>query len=529
MAALLIITVMAISLVVSTGYTAYTIIQASDRVSQVQRSAAQMHRLAALVEANLRSLGHDGVASPPAPVAVAATDGRPASTRLPDWIVPGTRTPWAATYGYCVFAPAPDRVSAAVTARAWPGEGLPGARAYVATAPAAPPDVAAAGIVAAIVAPPVGSQVLPGCAALTMKDGQLTVAEGMAVGIGRGASADLAALAASATVRRFVAPQALGDGTGTTPADAMPLAAALGAWQATHPVTTVLTLAEGRHVVPAAALDALAADGEAGGRAMRLVMKGAGPGTVIAADAAGAALRLPVDSRLENLSADLPVEALPGTRLSLAGTVALASGQGAALKASHADLDVSGTLALDARAGDAIIIDGGEALFRDAQVDALVAGGRSGLVATLGAGVTFSASARRPQLRVRARGAAMAAVRAGGARLILDRTDVALDNTAQFGVILESGALEMTNAVVGGAGSRAASAGVLDLGGSSVSADPSTQVWAGAAGRCAQGTLFLQTPSAARTADAAPGAVSGALFAPAGTSTANRANWTCRN
>lgn len=67
MTSLILMTIMAISLVATTGYTAYTMVDASNRISQAQRSAADMHRLAALVEANLRVLDNDGVASPPAP------------------------------------------------------------------------------------------------------------------------------------------------------------------------------------------------------------------------------------------------------------------------------------------------------------------------------------------------------------------------------------------------------------------------------------------------------------------------------
>jgi len=528
MASLLIITVMAVSLVVSTGYAAYTMIQASDRVSQVQRVSAQLHRLAALVEANLRSTGDDGVASPPAPIVVGATKDRPEGTRLPDWIAPGARTPWSSEIGYCAFAPSADRVSATPTTRSWPADGVPGSHAYVVSAPAAPATVAAAGVIAAVVAPAVGSTKVPACDALRYENGQLTVAAGTVVGIARGSSADMAALAAAATVRRYVAPAPLGDGTGTTPSDAMSLTAALGAWGATHPATTILTLAEGRHVVAAAALDALAKDEAADGRATRLVLRSAaGANVVVAADSTDVVLRAPVDMKLENLTLELGVEAPPGTRLTLAGTVGVTSAKGVPIKVSHARLDVTGTLAVDARGGDGIHVAGGEALFRDAWVDVVVPVGRGGLVSSLGAAVTFAGETRRPILRVRGRGAAIAAIRAGGSRLILDHADVSPEGGTQFGVIMEGGGLEMTASSVGSASARAASAAVLDLGGVNAVADPGSSLWAGSGGGCARGLLFQQTASAARKADLSGDSV-GALFAPEGSSTANRAVWTCR-
>ena len=105
MVSFLLITIMAISLVATTGYTAFTLVQSSDRVAQAQRSAGQMHKLAALVEANLRTLRNDGVLHPPAPREGAG------GGELPAWLMPGVRTPWGAPYGYCVFAPAEDAVA----------------------------------------------------------------------------------------------------------------------------------------------------------------------------------------------------------------------------------------------------------------------------------------------------------------------------------------------------------------------------------------------------------------------------------
>lgn len=560
MTSLILMTIMAISLVATTGYTAYTMVDASNRVSQAQRNAAEMHRLAALVEANLRTLGNDGVAAPPAPeplsvpkkaadaaaaaakpAAAAQAGAQPANTQpsgaqpagaLPRWLLPGTRTPWGSVYGYCVYAPAADRAAAQVRVGGWPSDAVPGARSYVAAAPAAPADVAAAGIVAAIVAPPIGSSTLPDCAALSFKDGHLTAPAGNAVAVTRGASADLAALAASATVSRYVAPVALGDGSGTTPVDAMPLAAALGHWQATRPATMVLRLAPGRHEVPAVLLQALADDpAMEGGRALRLVLRGEAAGVVLATTPPDVPLRLPVDARIENVAFEMPVEAMPGTRMVFAGNNAIATGRVAGLRVAHARLDVAGgRLAVSAPGGDGVLVDGGAALFRDAVVEATVGAGRSAVVSSLGGNVTFTAETRRPALRVHGRGLPMAALRSGGDRAILDRTDVAVDPGTPFGIVVENGQIEMKSAVVGGPAARPASAGVLDLGGSHAIADPATHVWAAPGARCAHGALFAQPAGPAAAAITTDGRAAGLIGAPAAApSTANRANWTCRS
>lgn len=519
MVSLLIITIMAISLVATTGYTAFTLVQSSDRVAQAQRSAGQMHKLAALVEANLRTLRNDGTLYAPAPTERA--DGR---TELPSWLMPGVKTPWGAPYGYCVFAPSADAVSATLVTTPWPQEGAPGARAYVLTAPAAPPDIARAGIIAAIVAPSIGSDRPPDCAALTITDGQLTLPAGSAVAVTRGSSADLAAVAASATVRRFVAPVQSGDGSGTTAADAMALTSALGLWQATQPAAMVLRLSPGRHEVPAALLDQLAA-ASGGGRSMRVVLQGDGPGVVVASSPAGAPFRLPNDLHIENIAFDTPVEAMPGTRLSFTGGNAITVGSGPALKGTHARIDVTGSLALTSNSGDGVQITGGEALFRDADVTTQVGTGRSGVVSTLGASVIFSGEKRRPRLRVRGRGGVpMAAIRSGGGQTLLADADVGMETDTQFGIVLENGALEMTATAVGLQGARPKSAGVLDLGGARVASDQLSQVTVAPGAKCAHGELFNQPSAARRAATAAAGdAVPGAAV-----SLGNRANWGCR-
>lgn len=554
MTSLILMTIMAISLVATTGYTAYTMVDASNRISQAQRSAADMHRLAALVEANLRVLDNDGVASPPAPEdppsrpasatptkaqaaggkAAAKDPAQPAGT-LPRWLMPGTRTPWGAVYGYCVFAPASERAAAQLRTAVWPAGATSGGRSYVAAAPAAPAELARAGVIAAIVAPPIGSTTLPDCAALTVRDGRIEVSEGSAVAVTRGASADLAALAASATVTRHVAPTAQGDATGTSPSDAMTLSAALGHWQATRPSTMVLRLAPGRHELPAAQVQALATD-EGGGRAMRLVLKGEGPGVVVATNPPDVALRLPTDVRIENIGFEMPIEALPGTRLTLVGDNAITTSRAAGLRVAHARLDVAGgRLTVSAPGGDGVLVDGGTALFRDAAVEVTVGAGRSALVSSLGAGVTFTAETRRPRLQVHGRGLPMAALRSGGGQAILDRTDVAVDNGTPFGIVIENGQLEMKSSVIGGPAARPGSAGVLDLGGSHAVADPNSHIWSAPGGRCAQGALFTQQPGQQPgqqqvvTGDGVR-AVSGAAAAGAVLpSVANRASWTCRS
>lgn len=518
MVSLLIITIMAISLVATTGYTAFTLVQSSDRIAQAQRSAGQMHKLAALIEANLRTLKNDGTLYAPAPKE--RPDGK---TELPVWLMPGVQTPWGVPYGYCVFAPAPDQVSPSIVTTPWPQDGAPGARSYVLSAPAAPAEIARAGIIAAIVAPAIGSDTMPDCAGLTMKDGQLTLPAGSALGVTRGSSADLAAVAASATVRRHVAPTQLGDGSGTTAADAMSLTAALGLWQATQPNGMVLRLAPGRHEVPAALLDQLA-NGSGGGRSMRLVLQGEAAGVVIASLPPGAPFRLPTDIRVENVAFDTPVEAMPGTRLSFAGTNAISVANGPALKGYHARLDVTGSLTVTSNTGDGVQVTGGEALFRDADVVAQVGTGRTGLVSALGAAVTFSGERRRPRLRVRGRGGVpMAAIRSGGGQTILDSADVGAESDTQFGVVLENGALEMTATAVGLNGARPRSAGVLDLGGARVASDSASQIMVAPGGKCAHGELFAQPATARRSAAEVAGG-----SAPLAVSLTNRSHWGCR-
>ncbi|KAA0591774.1 hypothetical protein J2848_006540 [Azospirillum lipoferum] len=550
MTSLILMTIMAISLVATTGYTAYTMVDASNRVSQAQRSAADMHRLAALVEANLRVLDNDGVASPPAPEdppprpasatpakaqaaggkAASKDPAQPAGT-LPRWLMPGTRTPWGAVYGYCVFAPASERAAPQLRTAVWPAGAAGGGRSYVAAAPAAPVELARAGVIAAIVAPPIGSTTLPDCAALTVRDGRIEVPEGSAVAVTRGASADLAALAASATVTRHVAPTAQGDATGTSQSDAMTLSAALGHWQATRPSTMVLRLAPGRHELPAAQVQALAAD-PGGSRAVRLVLKAEGPGVVVATNPPDMALRLPTDVRIENIGFEMPVEALPGTQLTLVGDNAISTNRAAGLRVAHARLDVAGgRLTVSAPGGDGVLVDGGTALFRDAAVEVTVGAGRSALVSSLGAGVTFTAETRRPRLQVHGRGLPMAALRSGGGQAILDRTDVSVDNGTPFGIVIENGQLEMKSSVIGGPAARPGSAGVLDLGGSHAVADPNSHIWSAPGGRCAQGALFTQQ-SGQQQVVAGEGVrgVSGAAASGAALpSVANRASWTCRS
>lgn len=553
MTSLILMAIMAISLVATTGYTAYTMVDASNRVSQAQRSAADMHRLAALVEANLRVLDNDGIASPPAPEdppprpasvasakpqaagskAAAKDPAQPAGT-LPRWLMPGTRTPWGAVYGYCVFAPASERAATQLRTAIWPAGAASGGRNYVAAAPAAPAELARAGVIAVIVAPPIGSTILPDCAALIFRDGRIEVPEGSAVAVTRGASADLAALAASAMVTRHVAPAAQGDATGTSPSDAMTLSAALGHWQATRPSTMVLRLAPGRHELPAAQVQALATDPNGGGRAVRLVLKAEGPGVVVATNPPDVALRLPTDVRIENIGFEMPVEALPGTQMTLVGDNAITTNRAAGLRVAHARLDVAGgRLTVSAPGGDGVLVDGGTALFRDATVEVTVGAGRSALVSSLGAGVTFTAETRRPRLQVHGRGLPMAAMRSGGGQAILDRTDVGVDNGTPFGIVIENGQLEMKSSVIGGPAARPGSAGVLDLGGSHAVADPNSHIWSAPGGRCAQGALFTQQAgqqAAQQVVGEGARTVSGAGASGAAIpSVANRASWTCRS
>ena len=114
MVSLIITSMMAMSLVMAGSYVAYTTLQSSQRVSDVQRSSAQMWQLAALVQANLRPVKGDGVLYPPAPVV--DKEGRSA---LPAWLAPDAKTPWGTAYAYCVYAPAPQ-AAAAIAVQPYP-------------------------------------------------------------------------------------------------------------------------------------------------------------------------------------------------------------------------------------------------------------------------------------------------------------------------------------------------------------------------------------------------------------------------
>ena len=543
MVSLIITSMMAMSLVMAGSYVAFTTLQSSQRVSDVQRSSAQMWQLAALVQANLRPVKGDSVLYPPAPVVDA--DGR---STLPAWLAPEAKTPWGALYGYCVYAATPQAVAATVATRSYPYAGAPGARDYAIAAPALPTALAGRDIVALILAPAVKSEKPARCEDVVLDQGQPGLAGGgQVVGVGQRATNDLAALSAAARVERFVTPAPAGGATGTTLADGMSLEAALGFWLAARPNTMVLRLAPGRHTLGAALLAALADDSEtpAGGR---LVLAALESGVVVAAaDASGAVLpgavlKIPGDLRVDGVGFDaLALEAMPGTRLELRGRTAIAPPAGMpAVRSSHATLLVGGTLSV-ASDGDAIRVDGGRAVFHDAEVAATVGRGGSALVSSLGASVAMTSATRRSRLSVFGRGVPLAAIRSGGALTVLDHADVALNDATQYGTVLEGGGFEMTATTLGQPSARAAAGGVLDLGGSRVAGDAASQVWLAPGAKCAHGALFEQTamrqttgiPAAGTQSAGTQGAGTQGAAAPVAlvstATTANRAGWSCRN
>ena len=557
MVSLIISSMMAMSLVMAGSYVAYTTLQSSQKVSDIQRNTAQMTQLAALVQANLRPVKGDSVLYPPAPAL--AADGR---TSLPAWLAPEAKTPWGAPYGYCVFAASPADVLPAATAAAttaaatttattaataavptfttaaYPYAGAPGARDYAVAAPALPTTLAGRDIVAVILSAAVKSDKAPRCEDLVLDQGQPGLASGgQVVSIGQRATNDLAALSAAARVQRYVTPNPAGSGTGATLADGMSLEAALGFWLAARPNTTILRLASGRHLLSAALLASLADDSEspAGGR---LVLSALESGAVVAPAAdvgAGAVLKIPGDLRVNGVGFDgLGLEAMPGTRMELRGTTTIAAPANTpAVRATHATLLVGGSLAVSAD-GDAIKVEGGRAVFRDADVAATVGRGGSALVSSLGASLAMTSSAstavpnKRSRLAVSGRGVPLAAIRAGGSLTLLDHTDVSLNDATQFGTVLEGGGFEMSSATLGQPSARAAAGGVLDLGGSRVASDAASQVWLGPGAKCGHGALFDQT-SARQVSTGIQTPASAQLATVTTATTANRAGWSCHN
>jgi len=517
MLSLIIASMMALSLVMAGTYVAYTAVDSSQRVSDVQRNSAQMWQLAALIQANLRPVKGDSVLYPPAP---ALTDD--GLTVVPSWLAPGARTPWGAAYGYCVYAPEPQAVAPELTTTDYPYAGAPGAHAFVATAPALPEALAGRDIVALIIAPPLKSTQPARCADVTLdQDQPALTGGGQVVAIGQRATNDLAALSAAARIERFVTESPQGTGTGTTLANGMSLEAALGLWLAVRPNTLVLRLAAGQHSLGAALLTALA-DDDATPEGGRLVLAALESGAVITSSAAAAVFQVPAELRIDGVSFErVALAAQPGRRLELRGQSAITAPAGVpAVRATGATLIIGGTLSTVSDT-EAIRLEGGQALVRDGRLNARVGRGSSAIVATLGAGLTFSAASRRPQLAVSGNGTPLAAIRAGGSATILDHADVALYDGTQFGVILEGGSLEMSASALGLANARAASGGVLDLGGLRVAGDAGVQIWTQPGARCTQGVLFTQTSPGQTTVG-----VSGLVQA---NSVANRANWTCRN
>ena len=392
--------------------------------------------------------------------------------------------------------------------RSWPFEGAPGARAYVTAAPPAPAAVTGTGVIAAIVAPAIGADRIPDCDKLTLREGQFVIPEGTAVAVTRGMAADLTALSATATMRRHVAPQTRGSGTGTSAADAMSLTAALGLWQAVRPATTILLLESGRHEVPFALLEGLAASSAAGGRAMRLVLQSSVPGAVVASVPSGGIFRVPTDVVVENVTFETGFEIMPGTQATFAGANAIATSNGPALRVVHARLDVTGGLELSSGNADGLVVQGGQALVRDADLAVTVGTGRTAVVSGVGGAITLTGERRRPRLVVQGRGLPMAAIRSGGSATILDHADLVVDNGTQFGVVLENGSLELRSTSVGSSLARPAAAGVLDLGGARIVADKASQVWVAPGGACAKGGFFQGDE---------------------GTEARNRMAWACRN
>ena len=546
MVSLIISSMMAMSLVVAATYLSYSTLQSSQNVSAVQRSSAQMWQLAALVQANLRPVKGDGVLYPPAPALDA--NGR---TVLPSWLVADARSPWGASYGYCVYAPAPQAataplpatpaapvvaaassgVAASVLTAPYPYAGAPGARDYAVAAPALPAALAGRDIVALVLAPAMKSDKPARCEDVALDQGQLALTGGgQVVSIGQRATNDLAALSAAARVERVVTPAPAGTASGADLADGMTLETALGFWLATRPNTMVLRLAPGRHAVSAALLASLADDSQvpAGGR---LTLSSLGDGAVVAGDGAGAVLKIPGDLRIDGVGFDgLGVEAMPGTRLELRGHTAIAATGVPAVHAAFATLLVAGALSV-ASDGDAIRVEGGRAVFRDALVAASVGQGGSAVTSSAGATVAFSSVTMRSRLSVSGTGVPLAAIRSGGALTVLDHTDVALNSATQFGTVLEGGSFEMTASALGQPGARAAAGGVLDLGGAHVASDTASEVWLAPGARCDSGALFAQTavqqttgaPSAGGKGTAAPVALVSTA------TTANRAGWLCRN
>ncbi len=524
MVSLLITSVMAMSLVMAGTYVAYTTLQSSQRVSEIQRNTAQMWQLAALVQANLRPVMGDSVLYPPAPAV--GKDGR---SILPSWLAPESKTPWGAPYGYCVYAPAPLAAGVAVTTAAYPYAGAPGARDYAITAPALPAALAGRDIVALILAPAIKSDKPPRCEDVVLEQGQPALTGGgQVIGVGQRATSDLAALSAAARVERFVTPAPLGAATGTTLGDGMSLEAALGFWLAARPNTMVLRLAPGRHGLGSALLAALSDDTQApaGGR---LVLSALDTGVVIASDGAGAVLKLPGDLRVDGVAFDgLGIEAMPGTRLELRGRTAIATSAGVpAVRSSHATLLVGGALSVSSD-GDGIRVEGGQAVFRDSDVSATVGRGGSAVVSTLGATLAITADKRRPRLSVSGRGMPLAAIRSGGALTVLDHADIALNDATQFGTVLEGGGFEMTATALGQPSARAAAGGVLDLGGSRVASDTASQVWLAPGAKCGHGALFEQQAARQITTGVQTGAQQPVTLVSTAT-TANRAGWSCRN
>ncbi len=297
MVSLIITSVMAMSLVMAGSYVAFTTLQSSQKVSEGQRSSAQMWQLAALIQANLRPVRGDGVLYPPAPAV--DQDGR---TSLPVWLAPDAKTPWGAPYGYCVYAATPQAVDPAIATAPYPYAGAPGAHEYAITAPALPAALAGRDIVALVLAPSAKSEKAARCDDVMLDQGQPGLTGGgQVVTVGQRATSDLAALSASARVERFVTATPVGNATGTNLANGMSLEAALGFWLAARPNTMVLHLASGRHVLGPAVLTALGDDTHApvGGRLVLAAFENGNP--VVAAVSAGAVLKIPGDLRIDGV------------------------------------------------------------------------------------------------------------------------------------------------------------------------------------------------------------------------------------
>ena len=242
-----------VSIIASVGYFAVTMMDATITTSSVARNVDNLHVVTETLKAEIRMV--DG--NPSLPDGSLSDGGY---TTLPDYLNLQRTTPWGVDYIYCPYAPNNTIASGADNIIDSDGSTyatdltntlLTGNRDYV-TGSEAPP---VAEILGLIISPTIKATTLPRCQDVTFSGGRYTVANGVVSAIRSDTTFRSKLADAATTTSVYVAPTALGDGSGADASNAMTLQQFAALYRAQKPRALNVYMSAGTYNVDVADLD----------------------------------------------------------------------------------------------------------------------------------------------------------------------------------------------------------------------------------------------------------------------------------